>query len=273
MDGAIDEVHCLREAGFEDIVVQIGEAAGGEGKRDSFPMGFLIADVAAPLAGFAFVPPHAVAYFSDRFDNFALNEDGVVGPVREGMHITHFIRDVDFVGEYFCFIASGDCLPEEASLHLTEQFLEGGGALFVGVCDGVESAFFEMFVAAASDSPHFIEGEGVDMLGGIVGGEDQVESFWFGEIGCQFRVCFAGGDADRADQAELAVDLLFQFMGEGFQLPARFFKEEGDVHEILVHGVLLHVGGVGVEDRFKLLADRFVLVVVDLHEDQVGADL
>ena len=130
------------------------------------------------------------------------------------MHIAHFIRDVDFVGEHFCFIASGDCLPEESPLHFTEQLLKWGGALLVGICDGVESALFEMFIAAVSDSPHFVEGEWIDMLGGIVGGEDQVESFRFGEVGGQFRVCFTGGNTDRADQSELVVDLLFQFMGK-----------------------------------------------------------
>ena len=79
--GTIHEVHCLRETGVEDIVVQVGETAGSESERDSFPVSFLISNVAAPLAGFTFVAPHPVAYFPDRFDNFALDEDGVVGPV------------------------------------------------------------------------------------------------------------------------------------------------------------------------------------------------
>jgi hypothetical protein len=267
-----DDPQRLRQAGAEHVVVEIGVAGGGEGEGDAVPFDILVADVARPAARFAVVAAQAVEDLADRLDDLPPDLILVGRPVGEGVHIAHLIGDVIFVVEHPGLVAAGHNFVKKLSLHLAEEFPEKGRAVLVGVGDGVQALPLQFGIAPPADAPYLVQGQVEEVLGGIVRVENHCQSVGFAAPGGEFGIGLAGRHAHGRYQSEFTVDRPLHLFHKIFDAGPRVFLQKADIHEVLIHRVFFHVGGKIPHDLLELPADPLVFVVVDMHEDEVGAD-
>ena len=244
-----------------------------EHEGDAFPAHILKPDVAGILDGLAVVAAHAVAQLGHGFVDFPFHLDGIVGPIRERVHVADLFGDV--LGRIFHLgaVFSGHGFEQHLPEIRAEQVDERARPLADGVVDGGESAPLELGEAPRSHAPDFFQRKRMQQGPGVVVGEHQHAAVRLTQIGGQLGVRLGERDADGADEAGLPIHRVLDLIGQAADLQGRELAPMGHIQEKLIHRIAFHVGRERIERGADLLGNGLVFFIMHLHEHDVRADL
>lgn len=269
----VQQRHSGTHTGLLHIVVEVGITRGIEYKGDAFPVGLLKPDVPGKLDGFALVPAHAVAQLTHGFGNFALYRYGIVGPVGKGVHVTDFLWGVEGGVGYPGTVLPGYGFIEHLAEIRSEKICEHALPPLNGIADGLQTAGLQLGVTATANAPDLFERQAEQALTGLLFIENTGQSVGFMQVGGQLGIGLGVRHPYRTEQTGTAIDLVFKPHGHRFGFVTRPAQHERDIQKELVHGIPLHIGSVPLQNGPDVPRNGLILLVVHLHEQDVGTDL
>ena len=244
-----------------------------EHEGDALPAHILKPDVPGVLDGLAIVAAHAVAQLGHGFVDFPFHVDGVVGPIRERMHVADLFGDV--LGRIFHL---GAVFPSDGfEQHLpevpAEQVDERARPLADGIGDGGESATLQLGEPLRPHAPDLFERKRMQQRAGIVFGEHQHPAVRFAQVRRKLGVGLGERDADRADEPGFAIYGVLDLIRQATDFLRRELAPVGHIQKKLIHRIAFHIGREAVERGADLLGNGLILFIMHLHEHDIRADL